>query len=167
MRRSSSTLWRSKSDSSQRPFYLAVLEYEGRDNPDKALTYLEAIPVSHPHHERSLIFRIHLHYQKGAQAEAKALCLSSMTLFPKQPEFRIIMAEIHEREKEYPQALDVLLTAANMWPESTTILYRLGLIYDRMDHRDQAMIMMEKSLQRIRNTPTPQLPRLQPDRTRR
>jgi tetratricopeptide (TPR) repeat protein len=125
-------------------FYLAVLEYEGRDNPDKALTYLEAIPVSHPHHERSLIFRIHLHYQKGEQAEARALCLSSLTLFPKQPEFRIIMAEIHEREKQYPQALDVLLTATNMWPENTTILYRLGLIYDRMEHRDQAMIMMEK-----------------------
>ncbi len=125
-------------------FYLAVLEYEGRDNPDKALAYLESIPVSHPHHERSLVFRIHLLYQKGEQDAARQLCLSAMDLFPKQPEFRIILAEIHERKNEYPQALDVLLTAANLWPESTTILYRLGLVYDQMEHRDQAMIMMEK-----------------------
>jgi len=125
-------------------FYLAVLEYEGRDNPDKALAYLESIPVSHPHHERSLVFRIHLLYQKGEKDAARQLCLSAMDLFPKQPEFRIILAEIHEHENEYPQALDVLLTAANLWPESTTILYRLGLVYDRMEHRDQAMLMMEK-----------------------
>lgn len=125
-------------------FFLAVLEYEGRDNPGKAMTYLEAIPAGHQHYERSLIFRIHLLYQKNDRATAKELCLSAMTLFPKQPEFRIIMAEIHEFEKEYQQALDVLLKATGVWPENTTILYRLGLIYDRMDHRDQAMIMMEK-----------------------
>lgn len=121
-----------------------MLEYEGRDNPDKAMTYLEAIPAGHQHYERSLIFRIHLLYQKNDRATAKELCLSAMTLFPKQPEFRIIMAEIHEFEKEYQQALDVLLKATGVWPDNTTILYRLGLIYDRMDHRDQAMIMMEK-----------------------
>lgn len=125
-------------------FFLAVLEYEGRDNPDKALSYLESITAGHQHYERSLIFRIHLLYQKNDKAEAKELCLSAMTLFPKQPEFRIIMAEIHEYEKEYQQALDVLLQATAIWPDNTTILYRLGLIYDRMDHRDQAMIMMEK-----------------------
>ena len=125
-------------------FFLAVLEYEGRDNPDKALTYLEAIPASHQHYERSLIFRIHLLYQKNERDAARELCLTAMTLFPKQPEFRIIMAEMHEFEKEYQKALDVLLQATGMWPENTTVLYRLGLIYDRMQHRDQAMIMMEK-----------------------
>ncbi len=125
-------------------FFLAVLEYEGRDNPDKALSYLESITAGHQHYERSLIFRIHLLYQKNDKAKAKELCLSAMTLFPKQPEFRIIMAEIHDYEKEYQQALDVLLKATGIWPDNTTILYRLGLIYDRMEHRDQAIIMMEK-----------------------
>lgn len=108
------------------------------------MAYLEAIPTSHQHYERSLIFRIHLLYQKNQRETARELCLTAMTLFPRQPEFRIIMAEMHEFEKEYQQALDVLLKATALWPENTTILYRLGLIYDRMEHRDQAMIMMEK-----------------------
>ena len=64
-------------------FFLAVLEYEGRDNPDKALTYLEAIPASHQHYERSLIFRIHLLYQKNERDAARELCMTAMTLFPK------------------------------------------------------------------------------------
>lgn len=124
--------------------YLAVLEYEGRDNPDKALAYLEAIPVSHPHHERSLVFRIHLLYQKDEADAARQLSLSSIAMFPRQPEFRVILAEIYEHEKQYPKALDLLLKASSDWPENTTILYRLGLVYDRMEHRDQAMLIMEK-----------------------
>jgi tetratricopeptide (TPR) repeat protein len=125
-------------------FYLAILEYEGRDDAEKALKHLEAIPENHPHYERSLIFRIHLLYQKNDHDGARKLAQASMLRFPRQPEFRIIVAEIHEREKEYSQALDILLKASTMWPENTTILYRTGLIYDRMNHRDQAMSVMEK-----------------------
>jgi len=125
-------------------FYLAILEYEGRDNPEKALAYLESIPDNHPHFERGIVFRIHLLYHLERKSEARELAQKAQIMFPRQPEFRIIMAEIHEREKEYQQALDVLLKAAETWPEHTTVLYRLGLVYDRMEHRDQAMLMMEK-----------------------
>jgi tetratricopeptide (TPR) repeat protein len=125
-------------------FYLAILEYEGRDDIDQAMAYLQAIPVSHPHHERSLIFRIHLLYQKGDKDGARQLCQTAMGLFPRQPEFRIIMAELHERENDFSQALAVLDSAAAQWPENTTILYRAGLLHDRMGDRDTAMAVMER-----------------------
>jgi tetratricopeptide (TPR) repeat protein len=125
-------------------FFLAVLEYEGRGNADKAMAYLESIPADHQYYERSLIFRIHLLHQKDKKTKAMELCLTAMTLFPKQPEFQIIMAEMLEYEKEFQPALDILRKATGRWPENTTILYRLGLIYDRMDHKEQAMIMMDK-----------------------
>lgn len=125
-------------------FYLAILEYEGRDDIDQAMAYLQAIPVSHPHHERSLIFRIHLLYQKGDKNGARQLCQTAMGLFPRQPEFRIIMAELHEREDDFSQALAVLDSAAAQWPENTTILYRAGLLHDRMGDRDTAMAVMER-----------------------
>lgn len=125
-------------------FYLAILEYEGRDNPDRALTYLEAIPVNHPHHERSLIFRIHLLHQRGDKDEARQLCRTAMGLFPRQPEFHIIMAELLEREGQFPQALEVLEKAAALWPDNSTILYRTGLIHDRLGDRAKAMDMMEQ-----------------------
>lgn len=125
-------------------FYLAILEYEGRDNPENAMKYLEAIPVNHPHHERSLIFRIHLLYHGGDKDGAKRLCQTAMGLFPKQPEFRIVMAEIHEREGEFDQALEVLKLAATQWPDNMTILYRTGLVHDRMGDRNGAMAIMEQ-----------------------
>jgi tetratricopeptide (TPR) repeat protein len=124
-------------------FYLAILEYEGRDNVDQALAYLQAIPVGHPHHERSLVFRIHLLFQKGDKDGARQLCQTAMGLFPRQPEFRIIMAELHERENDFAQALAVLDSAAAQWPENTTILYRSGLVHDRIGDRDKAMAIME------------------------
>lgn len=54
------------------------------------------------------------------------------------------MAEMHEHDGEYQEALDLMLKAAATWPDNTTILYRLGMVYDRMDHRDQAMLVMDK-----------------------
>lgn len=125
-------------------FFLAVLEYEGRDNPERAMAYLESIPEGHHHYERSLIFRIHLLYRKDDKSRAKALCEKAMIFFPNQPEFHIIMAEMYEFDREYQQALDLLLKATATWPDNTTILYRLGMIYDRMEHRDQAMLVMDK-----------------------
>lgn len=128
-------------------FYLAILEYEGRDNPVAALQYLEQIPNDHPHHERSLIFRIHLLFQSGATNKAKELCLSAKSIYPNQPEFHIILAEILERDNALADSLDTLLNAANRWPQSTTILYRLGLLYDRMNHQNQTLVMMEKIIE--------------------
>ncbi len=125
-------------------FFLAVLEYEGRDNPEKAMAYLESIPENHQRYERSLIFRIHLLYRKDDKVGAKELCAKAMDIFPKQPEFHLIMAEMHEYDGEYQQALDLLLKATATWPDNTGILYRLGMVYDRMEHRDQAMLVMDK-----------------------
>lgn len=125
-------------------FYLALLEYEHRDNPAQALTYLEAIPTDHPHYERSLLFRIHVLYQSGQEAQARNLCVEAIKRFPAQPEFLLTLAEIDERQDNQPAALDTLLKAGTTWPDNTVILYRLGALYERMEKRDQALATMEK-----------------------
>lgn len=127
-------------------FYLAVLEYEGREDAAKAREYLEAIPNGHPHHERALIFRVHLLFQDGQKDAAKQLCATGMRQYPNQVEFPVLLAEIHEHAKEYQQSLDILLGAAATWPQNTAILYRLGLLYDKMGSSDQALVMMEKTI---------------------
>lgn len=123
---------------------LAILKYDGQDNPDQALAYLEAIPEMHVQYERALVMRIHILYQKNDRHDAKTLCLSAMKEFPELPEFPILLAEIHENEGEYAKALDVLRSAATKWPTNTSILYRLGMMYSRTREDDQAMALMEK-----------------------
>lgn len=125
-------------------FYLARLEFEGRDNPVGALSYLEAIPTDHDLYERSLIFRIHLLYQNEEKEEAKKLCLDAQKLFPDQPEFMIIYADLLEFDNEFMASLDVLLAAKHRWPKSTSILYRLGLLYDKLEHKEKTVLTMEQ-----------------------
>ncbi|NCD24531.1 MAG: tetratricopeptide repeat protein [Deltaproteobacteria bacterium] len=127
-------------------FYLAVLEYEGREDAAKARAYLEAIPEGHAHHERAMIFRVHLLFQDGEKDAAKELCLLGMKLYPAQVDFPVLLAEIHEHAKHYDQSLDVLLKAASAWPGNSAITYRLGLVHDKMGDHDQAMVMMEKTI---------------------
>lgn len=123
---------------------LAILEYESRENPSKALDYLEAVPAGHPHYERALLFRVHLLYQMEREKNARDLCREAMAKFPRQPEFPLILAELDGKAGNLPAALDTLVTAAAAWPDHTDILYRLGLLHDRMDHREQALDTMEK-----------------------
>ena len=125
-------------------FYLAVLEYEHRDNPDQALAYLEAIPVGHPHHERSLLFRVHVLYQNGRETQAENLCLEAAKRFPSQPDFLLTLAEMKARQDDYSAALDTMLKADATWPDNTVILYQLGALYERMEKRDKALAVMEK-----------------------
>lgn len=125
-------------------YSLALLEFEGKGNADGALRYLEAIPVTHPHHERSLVFRIHLLYQKGDLDSARTLCQTALSLFPKQAEFPVLLSEILDKQHSQTQALDVLLKAVDTWPNDITLLYRLGVLYDRMNNREQASLIMEK-----------------------
>lgn len=125
-------------------FPLAILEYEGRHNIAKAREFLEKIPSSHQHYERSLLFRIHLLYQDGKLDEAKQLCQSSMKTFPKQPDFPILLAEMYDLEKQSEQSQAVLTNAHQTWPDNMTILFRLGLTYDRLNQTDRAMQIMEE-----------------------
>lgn len=125
-------------------FYLAILEYQGRGNLSKALEYLTDIPHDHPHYERSLIFTIHLLYQDEQRDKAIAACRQGVELFPNQPEFSVLLGEILDRGGDVQGSLDVLFAAANQWPENTQILYRLGLVYEKMHHSEQAMVIMEK-----------------------
>lgn len=125
-------------------FYLALLEYENRDNPEQALVYLKAIPANHPLYERSLLFRIHALYQSGQEDAARSLCAKAIEQFPNQPEFPLALAEIDERQGDLPKALETLLAAGSTWPDNTVLLYRLGALYERMEKRDQALATMEK-----------------------
>lgn len=125
-------------------FQLALLEYEGRENPAKALAYLEAIPATHPHYERGLLFRVHLLFQTGREQDARTLCREAIGKFPGQPDFPLLLAELDERAGDTQAALETLLKAAGTWPKDTAVLYRLGLLHDRMGHRDLAFAVMEK-----------------------
>ncbi|MDY0275766.1 MAG: tetratricopeptide repeat protein [Desulfomicrobium sp.] len=127
-------------------FYLGVLEYEGCNNPSGALAYLEAIPADHELYERSLIFRMHLLYQDDEKEKAKELCLSAQELYPDQPEFVIIQADMLEYDNDLMGSLDVLLAAKHRWPQSTRILYRLALLYDQLGHDEKTMLTMEHIL---------------------
>ena len=106
-------------------FQLALLEYEGRENPAGALTYLEAIPAAHPHYERGLLFRVHLLFQTGREQDARTLCREAIGKFPGQPDFPLLLAELDERAGDTQAALETLLKAAGTWPKDTAVLYRV------------------------------------------
>lgn len=127
-------------------FYLAILAYEGRGELREARDYLEAIPEKHPFHERSLLFRVHIHFQQNEKDAARKLCEQSMRQFPNQLEFQLLLAELYELDQHFDQSLEVLRQAAEIWPKNTTISYRMGVLHEKNGDRRRALECMEKTI---------------------
>jgi tetratricopeptide (TPR) repeat protein len=125
-------------------FYLALLEYEGYGNLERAIELLRQVPEDNPHYDRSLRFRAHLLFESGQEHKALELAQQGRERFPEEREFWLLEARLHQDRKEFDQALGVLQEARARWPEDAEILYLSGVVLERAGKREQAMDVMEK-----------------------
>jgi predicted Zn-dependent protease len=125
-------------------FYRAVVAFEGEKKPAKALAYLERVPESHPHYDKSLGFRIQLLLETDQSAKALDLARQAVARFPDKKEFRLLSAAALEKAGEAGEAAEVLSTASDTWPDDPEILYRLGVILERQKRRAESIAAMEK-----------------------
>ena len=125
-------------------FYRAAAAFEGDQNPEAALEHLKTISEDSPLYPRSLGFRINLLHQMGRKKEALALIRKANTLFPGDRQLMLIEAGFYEEEGDFGAALAVLERAAANWPRNLEVLYRMGVVLEKLERRDQAMAVMER-----------------------
>ena len=134
-------------------FYRAAIAFEGENNAEKALGYMEQVPENSPLAERGAGFRIHLLSLLGRKDEALALAEKAKVRFPQSREILLAESGLHEDAKDFPSALKPLDAALALWPEDIEILYRKGVILDRMGDRSKAMELMESIIAREPDNP--------------
>ena len=128
-------------------FYLALLEYEGRNDPAKAIRHLERIPEDNEHYDRSLRFRVHLLYESGDAEGALKLAEDARNAYPDQREFWVLHIRLLQDREDYAAARDVNKLALEHWPDDTELLYLYGVALDLTDDLDQAMAVMERTIE--------------------
>lgn len=124
-------------------FIRSAIAFEGENNPAKALEFLVGVPESSPHHERALSFRIHLLHAMDRDDEALALMAEARTRYPRSRELALSEAGIHEDLRNLAQALALLDQALAVWPGDIEILYRKGVVLERLGQRVAALQVME------------------------
>lgn len=125
-------------------FYRAVVAYEGEKKPEKAIAYLQKVPESHPHYDKSLSFRIQLLLETDHAAEALKLSRQAVAGFEDKKEFRLLEAVALEKTGDPDGAAQVLTVAGEKWADDTEILYRLGVLLERQDRTPESLAIMER-----------------------
>lgn len=127
-------------------FYLALSAFEGDENPQKALQYLERIPGTDPTHPDALRFRIRLLMELDREREALELIQEGKKNYSDVPIFYILHAEMLQDRGEQGKALDVMDEARAKWPDNEQVLYSTGMLLDGMGRSDEAIRVMEQIL---------------------
>jgi tetratricopeptide (TPR) repeat protein len=127
-------------------FYLGLLAYRTKKDYAKAIQLMDSIPENHKVYDRALRFKAHLYYESGRKQEAISLAEKARKLFPGQKESWILLASLHEEEKQYDQAKKVLDEALAKWPDDMDLKYNVGMLYEKTGKRDEAMRVMEQIL---------------------
>ncbi len=125
-------------------FYAALLAYEGRNDLEKALQFLEQVPEDHRTYPRSVRFRAHLLYDLGRQEEALDLLREGREQFPGDKEFWALGARLLQDDGQYEKAALLLEKAMEKWPNDTELIYLSGMTYEYQGMTDLAVEQMEK-----------------------
>ncbi|RQD66480.1 tetratricopeptide repeat protein [Desulfonatronovibrio magnus] len=125
-------------------FYLALTAYQGWSDPDRALSYLSAIPEDDYYHMQSLSFSIQIYFEQEQYFEALELSALGQTLHPRERSFILFEAIILETLEEYSAALNVLEHGLGKWPMDTDFLFRKGVVWDKKGNREKTIELMEK-----------------------
>lgn len=125
-------------------FFLALLEYEGRRDPQAALTQLEWIPQESPYHPRAFGFRAQILFAQEHPQQALDTLQQARKQYPDEPEFPDLQAWILSSLGRHAEAEQVLTQALAVWPESGSLLYRLGLVQEDQGRSIEALLTMER-----------------------
>ncbi len=111
---------------------------------DKALGYLHKIPADTPNYSSVLLFQIHVLIEKKDWQQARVICLKGKELYPTDPMFPLVLAELYEKTNDKGKALRVLLEAEKRWPGNTDLLFSLGSALYQQHKVNEALERMEK-----------------------
>lgn len=127
-------------------FFLALVAYEGENDPAAALAYLERIPEGSPNYAKALGFRANLLTSLKRYDDALKLLDEARGLAPADPELAELQAVIHQDRGELPEARKILEDALAQGIESPRLSFRLALVLYDMGQPDEALDLAQKYL---------------------
>ncbi|KHK04093.1 tetratricopeptide repeat protein [Desulfovibrio sp. TomC] len=126
------------------PFYKAVLAYEGDKNPKAAMNVLAQVAPDNPNYDKSLTFRIQIASDIGDLPTARTLVREARERFPDRREFAGMEAALKDKSGDSAGAAKTLEEALVTWPDDLDLLYRYGVVLEKLKRRAEAKAVMER-----------------------
>lgn len=129
-------------------FYLAAAVYEGRQDVNQALQFLDKIPVDNSYFDRSVLLRVQLLAGEGKLEEALKAVQSGQLASPDQSELWQMEVRLLIGLKQTEQALKAADKAIAQWPDSVEIAFLRASLLDELGNKKAAFNAMEAIIAR-------------------
>lgn len=129
-------------------FYLAAAAYEGRQDVNEALKFLDKIAPENTYFDRAVLLRVQLLAGEGKLVEALKAAQQGQRTSPGQSELWQIEVRLLASMKQQTQALAAADKALAKWPEDVEIAFLRASLLDEMDNKKAAFAAMEAIIAR-------------------
>jgi Tfp pilus assembly protein PilF len=137
-------------DSDKVNYYLAAV-YEQQGKMDATLERLGKVSIDSKLFEDSTLHAAGIHRRAGNTEKALGILKDAIKRSPENPGFYLVMASVFEDEKKNKDASQVLAEGLKVFPEHEKMRYFLGALLEKIGQTDEAVVQMEKILEKNPN----------------
>ena len=112
-----------------------------------AIELLQQAVASRPKDAMPRIGLAQMYFWSGKRAEGISSLQAAMQVAPSNPESFILLADVYSAENKADQATQLLTAAAQKPGIDSDLLVRMGMIYERLQHWNEARDAYERSLE--------------------
>lgn len=136
-----------ETNGSEPRYMLALLAYQEEDY-DTSLEQLAHIESGSDEFEEAVYLQTRI-YQKLGNVDAAIKLLKKHTTAKADlnPLFYALLSSLHQAKGEYREAMALLETAINIFPDNHQLLFEYGLVLEKIGNSQQAIAIMEKVLE--------------------
>ncbi len=137
-------------DSDKVNYYLAAV-YEQQGKTDATLEHLSKVSIDSKLFEDASLHAVGIHRRAGNTEKAFGVLKDAIKRSPENAGFYLVMASMYEDEKKNKDASQVLSDGLKVFPDHEKMRYFLGALLEKIGQTDEAVVQMEKILEKNPN----------------
>ncbi len=124
--------------------YIAGVAYDGLKNERKMLKHLKQVGPESVFYPNAVVSIAFFHQEKGESETAIEYLKDVNRRAPGNADFILYLATVYEEAKQYGLAEKTLVDGIKLAPDAPKLYFRLGVVYDKLERKDESIEMMKK-----------------------
>ncbi len=124
--------------------YIAGIAYDGLKNEKKMLRHLKQVGPESVFYPNAVVSIAFYHQEKGETGTAIEYLEEVNRRVPGNADFILYLATVYEEAKQYERAEKTLVEGIKLVPDAPKLYFRLGVVYDKMERKNDSIGMMKK-----------------------
>ena len=127
--------------------FFSAMAHEGLGDKATAIEYYLKVSPAHPHYKKMIFSIAYLYRDMDKPDEARLLLEEFHEQRPDDIDIITYLSSFYEEDQEYDRAEQILNKGLAHAPDNTTLLFRLGVIQDKVGEKETCIATMKRVIE--------------------